>query len=200
MSAFESSLDRAGIWQRNGWVVIFFANRVRLIGSAMEYCEMIARTTQVSTIGAFSFSFVLSGCSLPLVSEREVAIQAEEEFEKMRAEMPISNDIEVRRYIFCVANAIVATLEPPYSELDWDIEVFDDDMINAFAMPGGKIGVFTGILTAAQNQDQLGAVLGHEVAHVTEQHSVERANRTLTTQGLATRWRGQCGTWRWCRR
>jgi predicted Zn-dependent protease len=145
---------------------------------------MIIRTAQVLMVGTF-VTFVMAGCSLPLVSEREVAIEAEDQFEQMRAEMPISTDGDVRRYIFCVANAIVATLEPPYSELDWDIEVFDDDMINAFAMPGGKIGVFTGILAAAQNQDQLGAVLGHEVAHVTEQHSVERANRTLTTQGYA---------------
>jgi len=161
-----------------------------LIGSAMECFFMIVRTTRISTIGTFVSFFLafgfLAGCSLPLVSEREVAIQAEEQFEQMHAEMQVSNDIEVRRYIFCVANAIVATLEPPYSELDWDIEVFEDDMINAFAMPGGKIGVFTGILKAAKNQDQLGAVLGHEVAHVTEQHSVERANRTMTTQGLAT--------------
>jgi len=150
----------------------------------MEYVLMITRTAQVSIIGAL-MAFILNGCSLPLVSEREVAIQADEEFELMRAEMPISNDVDVRRYVFCVANAILATLEPPYSDLDWDIEIFDDDMINAFAMPGGKIGVFTGILKVAENQDQLGAVLGHEVAHVTEQHSVERANRTLTTQGYA---------------
>jgi predicted Zn-dependent protease len=142
---------------------------------------VITRRALRLTVGALP-ALILFGCSLGLVSEREVSIQADEQFEQMRAEVPISNDVEARSYIVCVANAIIATLEPPYSELDWDIEVFDDDMINAFAMPGGKIGVFTGILKAAKNQDQLGSVLGHEVAHVTEQHSVERANRTMTTQ------------------
>lgn len=142
---------------------------------------MIMRTTRVLFIGVLMTGF-LAGCALPLVSEREIAIQAGEEFEEMRAQMPVSNDIDARRYVDCVAHAIVATLEPPYSELDWDIELFDDEAINAFAMPGGKIGVFTGILTVAENQDQLGAVLGHEVAHVTEKHTVERANRTMTTQ------------------
>lgn len=128
----------------------------------------------------------LAGCSLPLVSEQEIAIQAGEQFEKMSAELTTSEDTEVRRYVLCVANAIIATLQPPYSELEWDIEIFSADVANAFAMPGGKIGVYTGLLKVAENQDQLGAVLGHEVAHVTEQHSLERVNRTLTTQGIAT--------------
>ena len=77
---------------------------------------------------------------------------------------------------------IVDELEEPYASMDWDIEVFENEAINAFAMPGGKIGVFTGILKVAENQDQLAAVIGHEVAHVTEKHSLERANRELTTQ------------------
>ena len=146
---------------------------------------MSTRVTQILA-GSAIMSVLLAGCSLPLVSEREVAMQADDQFEEMRGQLIVSNDIDARRYIYCVANAILATLDPPYSDLDWDIEVFDDDMVNAFAMPGGKIGVFTGILSVAENQDQLGAVIGHEVAHVTEQHSVERANRTMTTQGMAT--------------
>ena len=56
--------------------------------------------------------------------------------------------------------------------------IFDNDSINAFAMPGGKIGVMTGILKAADNQDRLAAVLGHEIAHVTARHSNERASRS----------------------
>jgi len=145
---------------------------------------MITRTIRILSVGALA-ALTLASCSLPLVSEREIAIQADEQFEQMRAQTPISTDPDVRNYVDCVAHAIIATLEPPYSELDWDIEVFDDDTVNAFAMPGGKIGVYTGILSVAKNQDQLGAVLGHEIAHVTQHHSVERANRTLTTQGVA---------------
>ena len=142
---------------------------------------MITRITKCLTIGV-SLSIFLAGCVLPLVSEREISIQADDQFDQMREEMSISTDVYVRSYVGCVADSIIATLEPPYSDLDWDVEVFDDDLVNAFAMPGGKIGVFTGILKVAKNQDQLGAVLGHEVAHVTEQHSVERANQALTTQ------------------
>ena len=92
--------------------------------------------------------------------------------------MPLITDRATIDYIACVANAVVQVLEPEYRDLPWEMAIFDDDSVNAFAMPGGKIGVMQGILKAAQNQDQLAAVIGHEIAHVTAEHSNERANRT----------------------
>jgi predicted Zn-dependent protease len=81
-----------------------------------------------------------------------------------------------------VANAIIRELPEPCSQQDWEIEVFDSEEINAFALPGGNIGVFVGIFKVAEDQDELATVLGHEVAHVTEKHSLERYNREATTQ------------------
>ena len=80
-------------------------------------------------------------------------------------------------------DGFVAELPPPHDNLNWEMAIFDQDAINAFAMPGGKIGVFKGILRAAENQDQLAAVIGHEIAHVTARHSAERASRAVT-QGV----------------
>ena len=137
-------------------------------------------------IAAMLVGLVLAGCSIPFVSEQEVAIEADGQFETMRAENMISTDAGTRQYVICVAQAIIQELGEPYADREWDIEIFDNEAINAFAMPGQNIGVFTGILEVAENQDQLGAVLGHEVAHVTEQHSVERVNREMTTQVGAT--------------
>jgi predicted Zn-dependent protease len=125
---------------------------------------------------------VISGCSLPLVSESEIEAESDGQFQQMRNSMPISTDGEAIRYVNCVARAIVAELDDPYSGKDWEIVVFDDEAVNAFAMPGGKIGVFAGIFKVAENQDQLATVIGHEVAHVTEKHSLERVNREMTTQ------------------
>jgi predicted Zn-dependent protease len=138
------------------------------------------------SISTLLVGLAMAGCSIPFVSEQEIAIEADGQFESMRAENLISTDANTRRYIVCVADAIIRELGEPYADREWDIEIFDDEAINAFAMPGQNIGVFTGILAVAENQDQLGAVLGHEVAHVTEQHSVERVNREMTTQGVAT--------------
>jgi predicted Zn-dependent protease len=65
--------------------------------------------------------------------------------------------------------------------MNWEVELFENDAANAFAMPGGKIGVFTGIFKVADNQDSLAAVIGHEVAHVTEKHSLKRARTQSRT-------------------
>ncbi len=124
----------------------------------------------------------LGGCSLPLYKESQLEEQAQLQFETMRASTPVSNDVVTNEYVTCVANAIIATLPPTYANREWDVVVFDSQSINAFAMPGGHIGVFTGILAVAENQDQLAAIIGHEVAHVTEHHALERTNREATTQ------------------
>jgi predicted Zn-dependent protease len=116
------------------------------------------------------------------VSQREIEIEADQQFDDMRSQTLIETDWRKRSYITCVAQAVIQELEEPYASMEWEIEIFDNEAVNAFAMPGGKIGVFTGILSVAENQDQLGAVLGHEVAHVTEQHSLERANREIVTR------------------
>ena len=110
-------------------------------------------------------------------SDDDLAVEAARQFAEMKASMPLETDRATIDYIACVANAVVNELEPPYSDLEWEMAIFDHEAVNAFAMPGGKIGIMTGILKAAQNQDQLAAVIGHEIAHVTARHANERASR-----------------------
>jgi len=126
---------------------------------------------------------LLAGCAVPIVSETELATESGRQFEEMRSSTPLSRDAALRRYINCVTDAIVAQLPEPYVSQDWTVEVFDEpDTINAFAMAGARVGIYSGLLKVAQNQDQLAAVIGHEIAHVTEQHSLQRVNREMTTQ------------------
>jgi len=124
-------------------------------------------------------AFVPAHSAEPLwASNADMEVQSAQQFAQMKASMPLITDRATIDYIACVANAIVNVLEAPYSDLEWEMAIFEVDAINAFAMPGGKIGVMEGILKAAQNQHQLAAVIGHEIAHVTAQHSNERASRT----------------------
>ena len=112
-----------------------------------------------------------------LKSDEDLAAESARQFAEMRASMPLLTDQATIDYIACVANAVVAILPSEYKDLPWEMAIFDSDAVNAFAMPGGKIGVMQGIQKAAQNQDQLAAVIGHEIAHVTARHANERASR-----------------------
>ena len=117
-------------------------------------------------------------------SDAEMEAQSARAFNQMRAGMPLSTDRRKIDFVACVAEAVVNVLEPPLSDIEWELAVFDGESVNAFAMPGGKIGVFTGILDVTENQHQLAAVIGQEIAHVTARHSNERASRASISGGL----------------
>jgi predicted Zn-dependent protease len=71
----------------------------------------------------------------------------------------------------------------PWNQLRWEFALFEDAETNAWALPGGKVGVYTGIFKAAKNQDQLAAVVAHEIGHVIARHHNERISRQ---QGAST--------------
>jgi predicted Zn-dependent protease len=107
-------------------------------------------------------------------------------FDQIRKKTPTSSDATTNAYVTCVANAVTSSISGAYARRRWEVLVFDDKAANAFALPGGKIGVYTGLLEVATNQDQLAAVVGHEVGHVLAQHSNERVSTSSVAQvGLA---------------
>lgn len=101
-------------------------------------------------------------------------------FAEMKEKQPVEGDAKTNAYVQCVARSITNVLEP---KRDWEVVVFREPSANAFALPGGKIGVHTGLLGVAKNQDQLAAVLGHEVGHVIAEHGKERVSEALVAQG-----------------
>ncbi|ARB45840.1 M48 family metallopeptidase [Alloalcanivorax xenomutans] len=100
-------------------------------------------------------------------------------YDQMKTEQKISTNSQQKRYVQCVADAVTAESG---SDEQWEVTLFDDPAANAFALPGGKIGVYTGLLKVAKTQDQLAAVLGHEVGHVLAQHSNERMSIQYATE------------------
>ena len=103
-------------------------------------------------------------------------------YDKMKQEVPRSRDERAASYVRCVADAITAEVTGRHASSRWEVTVFEDPTPNAFALPGGKIGVYTGLLKAAVNQDQLAAVLGHEIAHVIADHPNARISAAYATQ------------------
>lgn len=105
-------------------------------------------------------------------------------FDEMRTQLPVEKDPAINAYVKCVATAI--TDQVADKRVAWEVVVFKDENPNAFALPGGKMGVYTGMLKVAENQNQLAAVLGHEVGHVIAQHGNERmSQQQLTSVALA---------------
>ena len=116
-----------------------------------------------------------------LVPDAQMSALGERSFAELLRTLPLNDDPDVRAHVGCVAETLVEALPQPHER--WTIAVFGDSTPNAFALPGGKIGVHAGMLQVARTPDQLAAVIAHEIAHVLADHSNERLTRELAVQG-----------------
>ncbi len=123
----------------------------------------------------------LGRSQLILFPEREMAQMGATAFQEMQQQTPASADATKNAYVRCVADNILRAM-PGERPDAWEVLVFEDDAVNAFALPGRKIGVYTGLLDVAENQHQLATVVGHEIGHVRAQHSNERVSTNFVTQ------------------
>lgn len=120
-----------------------------------------------------------------LFSESQMAEMGSSTFASMQQSQKLDPSPRNAAYVNCIVNAIIPELNavaPAMRGTQWEVKVFADDSPNAFALPGGKIGVHTGMLTVAKNQHQLASVLGHEIGHVWAKHSNQRVSQTFATQ------------------
>jgi predicted Zn-dependent protease len=132
----------------------------------------------------------LAGCvtsptgrpQLMMVSDTQMNEMGLSAFNTMRQEGMFVSAPRERAYATCVANALVAQLPPPWNAQAWEVQIVGDDTANAFALPGGRIGVNRGMFKLATDQDQLAVVLGHELSHVVARHGAERVSDNLAAQ------------------
>ena len=149
-------------WIRRGMALL-------LIGSLVAGCA-------TSPTGRSQLQF------FPEAQMRSMGVDA---FEQMKAEQATIDDGALVAYVDCVAGAIVPHVPEGYGDNGWEVAIFDDEAVNAFALPGGKMGVYTGLLEVAETPDQLATVIGHEIAHVMAEHANERmSTQFATTLGL----------------
>jgi predicted Zn-dependent protease len=119
------------------------------------------------------------------VGDAEMDKMGVEAFEQLKSQGKVSGEPQANGYVTCVAKAITSAIDPkkyPNAVGPWEVRVFQDDTANAFALPGRKIGVHTGLFKVATNQDQLATVIGHEVGHVLAKHGAERVSDQFATQ------------------
>ena len=117
------------------------------------------------------------------VSQAQLNQLGAQAFTEAKQKGPLSTDARQNAYVRCVVDALVRQLPADQQTIAWETAVFAQKEPNAYALPGGKVGVNTGLFDVARNQDQLAAVIGHEIGHVVERHHDERITRQMGAAG-----------------
>jgi predicted Zn-dependent protease len=159
--------------------------------------KMVLRSLIVAVTG---LSFMLAGCSeVPITGRRQlslvptsvVASMSTQQYTQFISENKVSSDPQKVAMVKRVGQNIVQAVDEyckthcdknPFAGYQWEINLIEDPQVNAFAMPGGKVVVYTGILPVAQNEAGLATVMGHEIAHVFAGHGEERMSQGLLVQ------------------
>lgn len=148
------------------------------------------RQRLTALLSLFISSIILTACAtspegraqLKLIPDDQMDAMGVQSFEQIKQETPLAKDPNVQQYVVCIANKIIPQVKENPDPKQWEVLVFEDEQANAFALPGNKIGVYTGLLKYAKNQDQLAAVMGHEVGHVIAKHGNERVSSQMATE------------------
>lgn len=147
-----------------------------------------------SFLAAFGLATLifLQGCStVPVTGRRSLNLVSSEQemqlgissFDQLKKETPISRDAALNAMVERVGKRIAQVAQADMPDAQWEFVVFDSQEANAFCLPGGKVGVYKGILPITKTEAGLATVIGHEIAHATAHHGTERMSRQMLLQG-----------------
>jgi predicted Zn-dependent protease len=132
------------------------------------------------TVAACSTNPATGKRQIALVSEQQEIAMGLEADKQIEAQMGLYPDEQLQSYVAGLGRKLAADSERP--ELPWTFKVVDDQVVNAFALPGGHIYVTRGLLSHLTSEAELVSVLGHEIGHVTARHSVEQMSKAQLAQ------------------
>ena len=149
-------------------------------------------------VGCGCCSLIVNSCTsapiterkqLKIIPEAKLNMQAAQIYEQIKEKEKMSDDKKSLNKIREIGKKMEDSISEYFSQtnqidptanFNWEYILIDNDKVkNAWCMPGGKIGVYTGMLDVTKNEDGLAAVMGHEIAHAVAKHSVERASRSV---------------------
>jgi predicted Zn-dependent protease len=145
--------------------------------------SLIAIACGLSGLAACTYNEQLGRNQLLIGNSSSLASAAAQSWEELKQKQPVSRDSRYTARLNRVAPKVLRAAGEDPSQWEW--LVFEDDSLNAFALPGGRFGVFTGIMDIMENDAQLATVVGHEIAHVKFNHAQERSSQgTFAQLGL----------------
>lgn len=124
-----------------------------------------------------------TGCQSTFLPDSFLREQGIAQFQQMKEQAEVSDNFAHNRRVQRIMDRMVPLVEGLVPDAEWEAVVFEEDSINAFALPGGKIGIHTGLIEVSDD-DQLAAVVAHEMVHVIEKHANQRLSRALIQAGL----------------
>ena len=145
--------------------------------------------TLIQTISALSLAFIISCVAtpdsdrsafivIPLSQEKTMGQQA---FSDILSKEKETTNVQLKQMVERVGRRLAAVSAMP--NLEWEFKVIESEQKNAFALPGGKTAIYTGLLPVCLNEAGLAAVMGHEIAHVTARHSGQRMSQQFLLMG-----------------
>ncbi|CAM4154133.1 Peptidase M48 [Bordetella tumbae] len=155
-----------------------------IIGTlAVSGCASV-QTTQSGTVGVERTQYMSS-----MVPEKELEQEAGQQYsdliQKAKAQGALDRNASQVSRVRTISQRLIAQVgafRPDAANWDWEVHVLSSDEVNAWCMPGGKMAVYTGLLTQIKPTDaELAAVMGHEIAHALREHARERMSQQMVT-------------------
>lgn len=145
------------------------------------------------SIAFMALLLLVQGCTtVPVTGRHELNFVSSEQemqlglssFDQLKKDTPVSHDPALNALVQRVGKQVAAVAAKDLPDAQWEFVVFDSKEANAFCLPGGKVGVYTGILPITKNDGGLATVLGHEIGHAVAHHGASRMSQAMLTQGV----------------
>ncbi len=152
------------------------------------FCRTMKRPPLTLLIVSLAALFAFPACTtveetgrkqFNFMSDAQSAQMGIDAFSQIKKEEKISTDPAVNARIQRIGKRIAAAVGRDLPNAQWEFVVFESDQLNAFALPGGKVGFYTALIDLAGSDDEIAIVMGHEIAHVSSRHGAERQSQAM---------------------